>query len=117
MSKRKAAKAAVESPARPALPPGAVACDLQRLAPNNSYGTAFMLRGYYLDEPFQCRDCGSQEIWRASQQQWWYEVAKGEVNSGAVRCRRCRRRERERQAEARRVQLEGLVRKQAGTSP
>lgn len=92
------------------LPVGAVPCRPERLAPNNSYGTAFMLRGYYLDLPFQCRDCGSQEVWRARQQQWWYEVAKGEVNSTATRCRACRRKERERQAEARRLQQQGLAR-------
>lgn len=112
MSKRSKA-ASPASAAPPALPPGAVACDPRRLAPNNSYGTDFMLRGYYLDRPFVCRDCGAAQLWRASQQQWWYEVAKGEVNSVAVRCRRCRRLERERQAEARRVQLAGLARKQA----
>lgn len=97
----------------PALPAGAVPCRLERLAPNNSYGTRFMLRGYYLDQPFQCRDCGRQEIWRAAQQQWWYEVAKGEVNSTATRCRACRRKERERQAEARRVHLQGLANRHA----
>lgn len=96
----------------PALPAGAVPCRPERLAPNNSYGTGFMLRGYYLDLPFQCRDCGRQEVWRAGQQQWWYEVAKGEVNSTATRCRACRRKERARQAEARRLHLQGLANRQ-----
>lgn len=82
------------------------------LAPNNSYGAPdFVRRGYYVDIPFRCADCGKEEVWTGSQQKWWYEVAKGFVYSGAKRCRACRRRERERQAEARRIHLEGVARK------
>src|ERR1700687_4130070 len=47
----------------------------------------FVARGYYLDVPFTCQDCGKDEIWTATQQKWWYEVAKGDVNSTARRCR------------------------------
>src|SRR4051812_7048116 len=46
-------------------------------------------------------------VWTATQPKWWYEVAKGGVWMTAQRCRACRRRERERKAEARRVHLEG----------
>lgn len=82
------------------------------LRPTNSYGTPdFVERGYYVDRPFTCKDCGKAEVWTASQQKWWYEIAKGDVWTVAVRCRSCRRRERERKAAARRVHLEGLVRK------
>ena len=82
------------------------------LAPNNSYGApAFVRRGYYVDIPFRCADCGKEEVWTGSQQKWWYEIAKGFVYSGAVRCRACRRKERVRRTEARRVHLEGIARK------
>jgi hypothetical protein len=78
------------------------------LAPNNSYGVPdFVQRGYYVDRPFRCIDCGKEEIWTGSQQKWWYEVAKGFVYSTAVRCRSCRRRERARRTDARRVHLAG----------
>ncbi len=101
------------SPPRPdaALPPGAVSCDSTRLAPNNSYGTEYTLRGYYLDKPFVCRDCGREEVWTARQQQWWYEVAQGEVNSTAIRCRACRQAEQARRQEARQQHLQGLANK------
>jgi hypothetical protein len=82
------------------------------LKPDNSYSTPdYVLRGYYLDVPFSCKDCGKAEVWRDTQQKWWYETAKGGVWTTATRCRACRRRERERVAEARRVSLEGKAKK------
>jgi hypothetical protein len=48
-------------------------------------------RFYYEDKPFRYADCGSSEVWKAKQQQWWYEVAGGVLESEAIRCRRCRR--------------------------
>jgi hypothetical protein len=82
------------------------------LAPNNSYGTpAFVRLGYYVDIPFRCADCGKEEVWTGSQQKWWYEIAKGFVYYSAVHCRACRRKERARRNEARRVHLEGIARK------
>jgi hypothetical protein len=82
------------------------------LAPNNSYGAPdFVYRGYYVDRPFRCVDCGKVEVWTGTQQKWWYEVAKGFVYSSAIRCRLCRRKERQRRDEARRVHLAGLARK------
>lgn len=87
-------------------------CNPALLAPYNSYGQPqFVWYGFYEDQPFDCVGCGKQEVWTATQQKWWYEVAKGDVNTGASRCRNCRRKERERVAEARRVHLEGLARK------
>lgn len=80
------------------------------LRPTNSYGTPdFVKRGYYVDRGFTCRDCGKEEVWTASQQKWWYETAKGDVWTAAVRCPTCRRRERERKAAARRAHLDGLA--------
>jgi hypothetical protein len=82
------------------------------LAPNNSYGAPdFVRRGYYIDRPFSCVDCGKEGVWTGSQQKWWYEVAKGFVYSTAVRCRLCRRKKREQSANSRRIHLEGIERK------
>jgi hypothetical protein len=73
------------------------------LKPANSYGTPkFVQRGYYEDIPFRCKACGKAEVWTATQQKWWYEVAKGFIYSTAVRCRACRRKEQARKMEARR---------------
>ncbi|HEX3871900.1 MAG TPA: zinc-ribbon domain containing protein [Pirellulales bacterium] len=76
-----------------------VAVNGLKLAGYNSYGDPdFVVRGYYLDIPFTCKSCGREEVWSATQQKWWYEVAKGQVYSTARRCRACRRKERERRA-------------------
>lgn len=89
-----------------------VAVDVEKLAPCNSYGVPdFVERGFYVDAAFQCEACGADEVWTAAQQKWWYESAQGFVYSKATLCRECRRRERERREEARRVHLEGLARK------
>jgi hypothetical protein len=93
-------------------------CNPGLLAPYNSYGQPpFVARGYYLDEPFACAGCGSQEVWRATQQKWWYEVAKGNVESRARLCNPCRRAERARRDEARRVHQQGLAGKGADNRP
>ena len=82
------------------------------LAPNNSYGAPdFVYRGFYVDRPFRCVDCGKEEVWTGTQQKWWYEVAKGFVYTTAIRCRLCRRKKREQSEESRRVHLEELERK------
>jgi putative zinc ribbon protein len=60
--------------------------DLSKQAPNNSYGPPTE----YRDHEFTCCDCGTVETWTAKQQQWWYEVAKGDINSRATRCQECR---------------------------
>jgi len=89
-------------------------CNPKLLAPSNSYGQPdFVNRGYYIDEPFECAGCKSQEVWKATQQKWWYEVAGGNVESRAKLCRSCRRKERERRDEARRIHLEGVAKKVA----
>jgi hypothetical protein len=94
-------------------PHNLVPVNAKLLAPNNSYGAPdFVQRGYYVDRPFRCVDCGKEEVWTGTQQKWWYEVAKGFVYSTAVRCRICRRKKREQSAESRRVHLDGIQRKQ-----
>ena len=46
---------------------------------------------FYMDKSYSCRNCGSNEIWTAKQQKWWYETIKGHIDSTAVHCRRCRK--------------------------
>lgn len=87
--------------------------DLNALAPNNTYDVPdFVKLGYYLDLPFNCAGCNSPEIWKAAQQKWWYEEAKGGLWTTAKFCRTCRYRERTRRAESRRIHLEGIAKKQ-----
>jgi hypothetical protein len=82
------------------------------LRPTNSYGTPdFVARGYYVDFPFKCKDCGSSEVWSPTQQRWWYEIAKGDVWTVATRCRSCRQRERARRTSARERAEAGMARK------
>lgn len=108
--KRKAMAAAVELKNTPYR---MIPVNESLLAPNNSYGVPdFVQRGYYIDRAFRCVDCGAEDVWMGTQQKWWYEIAKGFVYSTAVRCRACRRKERARREEARRIHLEGLARKQ-----
>jgi hypothetical protein len=112
MTRRKQRRVQREVRRISATPPGLVRVNEAALAPYNSYGVPrFVERGWYEDVPFTCVECGSSQIWRSAQQKWWYEVAKGYVYSTASLCRTCRRRERERRADARRVHLAGLARK------
>jgi hypothetical protein len=88
------------------------------LRPTTSYSIPdFVQRGYYQDRPFRCRDCGKAEVWTATQQQWWYEEAQGDVWTTAIRCRACRQQERARKADARRIHWEGLAIKRARSLP
>jgi len=83
-----------------------------QLRPTNSYGTPdFVSRGYYIDFPFRCKDCGKAEVWTPTQQRWWYEVAKGDVWTVATRCRPCRKRELLRRTTARETAEAGMARK------
>ena len=108
-AKRQAMTQKQERLLRPVLGPPV---NEELLAPSNSYGApAFVRRGYYVDIPFRCADCGKEEIWTGTQQKWWYEVAKGFLYTTAKRCRACRNKERKRRDEARRVHLEGIERK------
>ena len=68
--------------------------------------------GCYRDRLFKCRDCGTEEVWTAKQQKWWFEKANGNIYSTAARCRACRALERGRVEEARRASHEGLLKKQ-----
>lgn len=74
------------------LPTGAVLADHNELKHINTYG---QLPLCYVDKPFVCRDCQKKEVWSAEQQKWWYEVAKGHIDSTAVRCRECRNKQKQ----------------------
>ena len=92
--------------------PGVAEVNVDALARDGSYSVPdYVTRGIYEERPFTCQDCGKEEVWTATQQKWWYEVAKGGRWTQATRCRPCRRKERERKAEARRVAEEGRNRK------
>ena len=67
--------------------PSAVAADAAKLNHINTYGS---LPEYYIDLPFVCRRCGKREIWRAQDQKWYYEEAKGHIDATAVECHDCR---------------------------
>ncbi len=96
---------------------GQVVVNASNLRPTNSYGTPdFVARGYYMDVPFKCKDCGKSEVWSPTQQRWWYEIAKGDVWTVANRCRPCRQRERARRNTAREVAEAGMAKKR-GVKP
>jgi hypothetical protein len=97
----------------PGRPTGANApVDTTLLAADNSAAVPeFVRRGYYLNQSFTCVDCKAEEIWTAQQQKWWYETAKGGIWTLARRCRLCRRQERARISEQRRVSAAGQQRK------
>lgn len=83
-----------------------------KLRPTNSFGIPdFVTRKFYIDQPFKCKDCGKPEIWTATQQKWWYEVAQGDVWTTAIRCRSCRKKELARKAAARKTHLDGIAKK------
>ena len=107
---KRRAKAAAK--ARATRLKGQVLVNVANLRPTNSYDTPdFVKREFYVDRPFRCKDCGTAQVWTATQQKWWYESAKGDVWTVAIRCRSCRRRERARKTEARAIQQAGLARK------
>lgn len=75
------------SPIQQRARPSVVAADHSKLSHINTYGS---LPQFYLDQPFTCRKCGKREIWRASDQKWYYEETKGHIDARAVECHDCR---------------------------
>ncbi|MEM9412126.1 MAG: zinc-ribbon domain containing protein, partial [Planctomycetota bacterium] len=69
------------------IPPNAVAADTIQQIAINIYGSP---KKFYVDIHYKCVDCGSAEIWKAKDQKWFYEVAKGSLHQTAVRCLECR---------------------------
>jgi len=68
-------------------PPGSVLADHAALSHNNTHSR---FPRFYVDQVVICRNCGTEEIWPANRQKWWYEVAKGNINTTAILCRKCR---------------------------
>ena len=95
-------------PGLPDPPSGAVMADLSQLEHDNTYGPRPL---FYVDRRFVCIDCGAREVWTAADQKWWYEVAKGKLESRAVRCSTCRKPHQARVDAARKAHLQGLVAK------
>jgi hypothetical protein len=71
----------------PSQHPSAIAADHSQLTHVKTYGA---LPDYYVDRAFTCRRCGKREIWRAADQRWYYEEAKGHIDARAVECHDCR---------------------------
>jgi predicted RNA-binding Zn-ribbon protein involved in translation (DUF1610 family) len=71
----------------------------------------YLKAGWYRDYPFNCADCGKLEIWKATQQKWWYEVAKGGILTVAKRCRACRKVFREKRTDHQNSTLAGHEKK------
>ncbi len=70
------------------MPTNSIVSNYAKLAHNNTYDP---LPYFYIDKPFVCLDCGSDELWAANQQKWWYEIIKGHIDSTAIRCLSCRK--------------------------
>ena len=68
--------------------PRSVRADPGKLAHISTYGD---LPTHYIDQPFTCQDCGKEQIWRAEDQKWYYEEAKGHIDAVAVECHDCRK--------------------------
>jgi hypothetical protein len=75
------------SPVQQRNHPSAVSADRAKLSHSNTHGS---LPEFYLDRPFVCRKCGKTEIWKARDQKWYYEEAKGHIDATAVECHACR---------------------------
>ncbi|MDP4646649.1 MAG: zinc-ribbon domain-containing protein [Akkermansiaceae bacterium] len=66
---------------------------------------------FYFDHEFACRNCGVVEVWTAKRQKQYYEEQQGEIEGRPIRCNTCRKIERERRDEVRRLQIEGMQKK------
>lgn len=67
-----------------------VEADPSKLSHNFYYSTFIGTSFKYWDKPFKCRICGTLEVWTAKKQKWWYETAKGLLDSTAIHCKSCR---------------------------
>ena len=85
---READRVAQLHPEQQKTHPSTLPADPGKLAHINTYGS---LPEFYIDRPFVCRKCGKREIWRAADQKWYYEEAKGHIDARAVECHACRK--------------------------
>ena len=106
---KRAEKLAAEfDPFKSKLPGTYVLADHSQLSHNLP---PVMLPNFYMDKPFRCEDCGSDEVWTAKQQKWWYEIAKGRLESIAIRCFTCRKARRDKR-EAQKKHMEKMAKKE-----
>jgi len=82
-----------------AIPPNVIPVDPDRINLGGSWSPPTLR--YYSDQEFACKDCGTLQTWTAEDQQWYYEVVRAPYYQTAVRCRECRKKERQRKALAR----------------
>jgi hypothetical protein len=83
----------------PDLPPGAVRGDIT--------GQIFCCdapRYAYVDLPRECVQCGTEFVFAATEQKYWYEVLQFRLDSTAIRCQPCRRQRRSDRAVSARFQ-------------
>ncbi len=90
------------------IPPGGIAVDRNELRHNNTYGA---LPYFYMDKLVICQDCDKEEVWTARKQKWWYEEAKGNINTEAIYCKDCRSKKKAHKEKVRGLHLEGIRRK------
>jgi hypothetical protein len=69
------------------VPSDAIPASMELQARHNSYSPKL----FYVDQPFCCVDCKSDEVWTAEQQMRWHEVLKGTIYTIPKRCNKCRK--------------------------
>ena len=90
-------------------PRESVNADHSKLAHNSHY---CVLPLFYIDKEFKCRDCNAYSTWTAKSQKWWYEIAKGRIESYAIHCRDCRIKRKEKKESQKAHMAEMAARKQ-----
>jgi hypothetical protein len=90
------------------VPAGAIPAEQANLLHDRTLGPR---PRFYADRRFTCAECGTEGVWTAADQKWWYEDGKGKIASRANRCRACRRNGRLRRSQERRIHVEGMVAK------
>jgi hypothetical protein len=69
------------------VPAGAISAEQAKLLHDRTLGPR---PRFYMDRRFTCVECGTEEVWTAADQKWWYEEAKGKIATRANRCSTCR---------------------------
>lgn len=90
------------------LPQGYILADAEQLLHNTTYSPMPL---YYTDRAFVCATCGDHDLWTAKQQKWWYEIAKGNIETFAIHCRPCRIIKRRARDLSRKAHFTGLIAK------
>ncbi len=80
---------------KPPLPPGAVRGDIRK---QEFCRICHCPRYFYVDVGKNCVQCGQDFLFSAKEQKYWYESLKFHFDSVAIRCPKCRRRQRSEKA-------------------